>query len=58
MKQTLIQNVQVWTMDEADTRFAGWVMLEDGRIARMGEGEPPACASVLDGQGGSCSPPA
>ena len=56
MKQTLIQNVQVWTMDEADTRFAGWVMLEDGRIARMGEGEPPACASVLDGQGGVLTP--
>ena len=56
MKQTLIQNVQVWTMDEADTRFAGWVLLEDGRIARMGEGEPPACADVLDGQGGVLTP--
>ena len=56
MKQTLIQNVQVWTMDEADTRFAGWVLLEDSRIARMGEGEPPACADVLDGQGGVLTP--
>ena len=56
MKQTLIQNVQVWTMDEADTRSAGWVLLEDGRIARMGEGEPPACADVLDGQGGVLTP--
>ena len=49
MKQTLIQNVQVWTMDEQDTRFTGWVLLTDGRIADMGEGEPPACADVLDG---------
>ena len=56
MKQTLIQNVQVWTMDEQDTRFTGWVLLADGRIADMGEGEPPACADVLDGEGGVLTP--
>ena len=56
MKQTLIQNVQVWTMDEQDTRFTGWALLADGRIAEMGEGEPPACADVLDGEGGVLTP--
>ena len=56
MKQTLIQNVQVWTMDEQDTRFTGWVLLADGRIADMGEGTPPACADVLDGEGGVLTP--
>ena len=56
MKQTLIKNVEVWTMDAQDTRFCGWVLLEDGKIAAMGEGVPPACADVLDGQGGVLTP--
>ena len=56
MKQTLIKNVEVWTMDEQDRRFSGWVLLEDGKIAAMGEGEPPACAEMLDGEGGVLTP--
>ena len=56
MKQTLIKNVEVWTMDAQDTRFCGWVLLEDGKIAAMGEGVPPACADVLDGEGGVLTP--
>ena len=28
MNQTLIRNVNIWTMDEEDTRFYGWVLLE------------------------------
>ena len=56
MKQTLIKNVEVWTMDAQDTRFSGWVLLEDGKIAAMGEGEPPACAEMLDGEGGVLTP--
>ena len=56
MKQTLIQNIQVWTMDGQDTRFSGWVLLEDGKIAAMGEDGPPACADVLDGEGGVLTP--
>ncbi len=56
MKQTLIQNIQVWTMDEQDTRFSGWVLLEDDKIAATGEGRPPACAEVLDGEGGVLTP--
>ena len=43
-------------MDEQDTRFTGWVLLADGRIADMGEGTPPACADVLDGEGGVLTP--
>lgn len=43
-------------MDAQDTRFCGWVLLEDGKIAAMGEGVPPACADVLDGEGGVLTP--
>ena len=56
MKQILLQNVQVWTMDDADRRFSGWVLLEGGKIAAMGESDPPACAEVIDGQGGVLTP--
>ena len=45
MNQTLIKNVNIWTMDEEDTRFYGWVLLENGKIASMGEGEPPASST-------------
>ena len=43
-------------MDEQDTRFSGWVLLEDDKIAATGEGRPPACAEVLDGEGGVLTP--
>ena len=56
MNQILIKNVTVWTMDAQDRCFTGWVLLEQGRIARMGEGEPPDCAEVLDGAGGILTP--
>ena len=49
MNQTLIKNVNIWTMDEEDTRFYGWVLLENGKIASMGEGEPPAMPVQIDG---------
>ena len=42
MNQTLIKNINIWTMDERDSRFFGWILLENGRIASMGEGETPA----------------
>ncbi|MGI6182411.1 MAG: amidohydrolase [Agathobaculum sp.] len=56
MKQTLLTNVNIWTMDRENTRLHGWVLLEDGRIAAMGEGTPPACAHILDGEGGVLTP--
>ncbi len=56
MQRILIKNVQVWTMDGEDTRFSGWVLLEHGKIAAMGEGKAPACADVLDGAGGVLTP--
>ena len=46
MNQTLIKNINIWTMDERDSRFFGWILLENGRIASMGEGETPDCESV------------
>ena len=42
MNQTLIKNVNIWTMDEEDTRFYGWVLLENGKIAvAWARDEPP-----------------
>ena len=43
-------------MDAQDTRFSGWVLLGDGKITAMGEGEPPVCAEALDGEGGVLTP--
>ena len=56
MNQTLIRNVNIWTMDEEDTRFYGWVLLENGKIASMGEGEAPDCENVIDGEDGVLTP--
>ena len=36
MNQTLIKNINIWTMDERDSRFFGWILLENGRIAEQG----------------------
>ena len=49
MNQTLIKNINIWTMDERDSRFFGWILLENGKIASMGEGEPPAMPVQIDG---------
>lgn len=56
MKQLLIKNVTIWTMDEADTRFSGWLLIEDGKIAALGDGVPPDCEQVIDGAGGILTP--
>lgn len=56
MNQTLIKNINIWTMDERDSRFFGWILLENSRIASMGEGETPDCESVIDGEGGVLTP--
>ena len=56
MDQLLIQNVSVWTMDEADTRFSGWVLLEGGKIAALGHDAPPDCVQTFDGAGGVLTP--
>ena len=56
MNQTLIKNINIWTMDERDSRFFGWILLENGRIASMGEGETPDCENVIDGEGGVLTP--
>ena len=47
MNQTLIKDINIWTMDERDSRFFGWVLLENGKIASMGEGEPPAMPDTV-----------
>ena len=52
MKKILIHNVFVVTINEADERFAGWVLLDGAQIAALGEGEPPQADEVIDGEGG------
>ena len=50
MKEILIKNVTILTMDDENSRFFGWVLLKNGKIDALGEGEPPACSEVLDGE--------
>ena len=56
MKEILIKNVTILTMDDENSRFFGWVLLKNGKIDALGEGEPPACSEVLDGEGGVLTP--
>jgi len=56
MKNFLITNVFLQTMDASDTRFHGWVLLENGKIAALGQQIPPACNNSMDGQGGVLTP--
>ncbi len=58
MKNLLLKNVRVWTMDENDSRFEGWVLTGGGRIISFGEGEPPELGEVktIDGFGGVLTP--
>ncbi len=34
MNQTLIKNINIWTMDERDSRFFGWMLLETAKLPR------------------------
>lgn len=52
MKEILIKNVTILTMDDENSRFFGWILLKNGKIDALGEGEPLACSEVLDGEGG------
>ena len=56
MKEILIKNVTILTMDDENSRFFGWVLLKNGKTDALGEGEPPACSEVLDGEGGVLTP--
>mgnify|MGYP001017329643 CR=1 FL=1 len=56
MKEILIKNVTILTMDDENSRFFGWILLKNGKIDALGEGEPPACSEVLDGEGGVLTP--
>ena len=44
MKEILIKNVTILTMDDENSRFFGWILLKNGKIDALGEGEPPVCA--------------
>ena len=56
MKEILIKNVTILTMDDENRQFFGWILLKDGKIAALGEDNAPDCAEVLDGEGGVLTP--
>ncbi len=58
MKKLLVKNVRVWTMDENNTRYEGWVLTDEGRITELGAGEPPESWEIktIDGLGGVLTP--
>ena len=37
MKEILIKNVTILTMDDENRQFFGWILLKDGKIAALGE---------------------
>lgn len=56
MKNFLLKNVHVWTMDEDDFRFEGWVEISDGKINSLGQGSPPDAYEAIDCRGGVLTP--
>lgn len=56
MKNFLITNASIWTMNETDAPFDGWIFLENGKIAALGTHTPPACDTVIDGRRGVLTP--
>ena len=56
MKEILIKNVTILTMDDENRQFFGWILLKDGKIAALGEDNAPDCAEMLDGEGGVLTP--
>ena len=38
MKEILIKNVTILTMDDENSRFFGWILLKNGKIDALGEG--------------------
>ncbi len=54
---TLIHNCSILDGSSAKVLEKGWVLLSQGRIARLGQGEPPAGADqLLDAGGGTLLP--
>lgn len=56
MEDILIKNCTIITMDESNHRLFGWILLRDGKIDALGEGEEPTCAHTIDGNGGVVTP--
>ncbi len=56
MNQTLIKNINIWTMDERDSRFFWLDSARKRQNCLDGRGETPDCESVIDGEGGVLTP--
>jgi 8-oxoguanine deaminase len=56
-QSTLVVNAYVVTMDEAGTEHAGgWVLMEDGLIGKIGDGDRPDADEVVDVNGAVVTP--
>lgn len=54
MKEILIKNVTILTMDDENSRFFGWILLKNGKIDALGEGEPPGVQRGARRRGRRC----
>ncbi len=50
MADLLIRNARIRTMDPA-TPWAEWLLVREGKVAAVGQGEPPAASEVIDAGG-------
>jgi imidazolonepropionase-like amidohydrolase len=58
-ESVVITNATVWTLDARGVIPSGWVVVADGKIRSVGEGDPPATPSggrVIDAGGGHVTP--
>lgn len=56
MKSIAIINVNLLTMDQAEARPGGWLLMRNGKIAAVGVGAAPAADEQVDGRGGYLTP--
>lgn len=48
----IIRNLKIYTMDDAGIIENGYVCIDEGKITRVGTGEPECTGEVYDGRGG------
>ena len=54
--KTLLDNARVVTMDDERSEHEGWVLIEDGVIAEVGDGSPPEADERIDLGGALVTP--
>ena len=54
--RTLFANAYIVTMDDAGTELPGWLLVDDGFVVAVGEGNPPP-AEAFENLGGALVTP-